>query len=116
MTNFENMHCKRVKKSELSLCSEKIKNFLTFIPYWVADTRGDIKVIRRRFVLEDYSKAIKFINDLTELSDAEDHHPEVIFGFIYVEVIYWTHVVNGLHLNDFIMASKINAIFEKIIQ
>ena len=116
MTNFENMHCKRVKKSELSLCSEKINHFLTFIPYWVADTRGDIKVIRRRFVLEDYSKGIKFINDLTELSDAEDHHPEVIFGFIYVEVIYWTHVENGLHLNDFIMASKINAIFEKIIQ
>jgi 4a-hydroxytetrahydrobiopterin dehydratase len=66
------------------------------------------KKITREFQFKKYDQTIKFVNKVAALADAENHHPvlHVYFGKVVVEL--WTHSVNGLSENDFILAAKID--------
>ena len=44
------------------------------------------------------------------ISQNEGHHPHIHLNFKNVEVIIFTHKINGLHENDFILAAKIDNI------
>jgi 4a-hydroxytetrahydrobiopterin dehydratase len=50
-----------------------------------------------------------------ELAEAEGHHPDIRFGWGYVTVAMQTKKIRGLHENDFIMAAKIDRLFERAI-
>ena len=116
MIDLKKARCSRVKKLELALGAEEIDQFLSHVPNWDSDTFKGNHVVRRKFVLSDYDKARRFVDMVADLAEYEDHHPEIIFGYIYVEVIYWTHVVDGLHMNDFIMASKTDTVYENLTE
>lgn len=45
-----------------------------------------------------------------DISLEESHHPAVLLEWGKVEVTWWTHKINGLHENNFIMAAKTDAI------
>ena len=62
----------------------------------------------RSFRFPDFSKALEFTNRVGMLSEAEGHHPDILVGWGKAEVTLWTHAVDGLTLNDFILASKIS--------
>ena len=46
-----------------------------------------------------------------EISEAEDHHPDIFFGWGYATITITTHAIEGLSENDFILAAKIDQIF-----
>ena len=48
-----------------------------------------------------------------ELAEAEGHHPNISFGWGNATVSMQTKKINGLHVNDFIMAIKIDRIFAR---
>lgn len=54
--------------------------------------------------------ATAFANRIAELAEKESHHPDltITWGLCAVEI--WTHKINGLTENDFILAAKIEAI------
>jgi 4a-hydroxytetrahydrobiopterin dehydratase len=64
--------------------------------------------IERAFRFEDFAGALAFVNRVGELAEAEDHHPDIAFGWGYCRVVFQTHKIKGLHENDFIMAAKVN--------
>ena len=64
----------------------------------------------KRFTFEDFQQALNFVNRVGAIAEAEDHHPDICFGWGRVEVTTWTHKVNGLTENDFILAAKIDEI------
>lgn len=78
------------------------------VPGWELANGG--KAIKRRFEFKNFKQALAFVNKVGEIAEAEDHHPDISFGWGYAEFLLWTHAIGGLHENDFIMASKINAI------
>ena len=45
--------------------------------------------------------------------EAEGHHPDIRFGWGNVTVVMQTKKIKGLHENDFIMAAKIDRLFER---
>ena len=47
-------------------------------------------------------------------AEEEDHHPEIILEWGKVTVTWWSHKIKGLHKNDFICASKTDALFENL--
>ena len=50
-----------------------------------------------------------FVNNLAEIAESEEHHPNIlIHSWNKVRVEFYTHKINGLHENDFIMAAKVN--------
>jgi 4a-hydroxytetrahydrobiopterin dehydratase len=68
----------------------------------------DNKKITREFLFVNYSHTMEFVNKTADLAEAEGHHPDmhVYYGRVVIEL--WTHSINGLSENDFIMASKID--------
>lgn len=68
--------------------------------------------IKKEFQFNEYSDAILFTNKVAELSEKEGHHPYIHINYKQVVIILFTHKINGLHENDFILASKCDTIFK----
>lgn len=85
---------------------EEIQNHLKEIKGWQA--RED--KIFKTFRFENFILAMKFVNAMAELAEQEGHHPDFTVHYNLVDVVVWTHAVEGLTENDFILASKIDAI------
>ena len=51
-----------------------------------------------------------FVRRISVIAEAEGHHPDIRFGWGYCDVSLQTHAIGGLHLNDFILAAKIDAL------
>ena len=90
------------------LNSKEISNILKDInDNWVSLL--EIK-ISRTFNFDSYLNALSFVNKIANLAENEGHHPHIHLNFKNVEVIIFTHKINGLHENDFILAAKIDDI------
>lgn len=70
------------------------------------------KKIKRTFSFKTFVKAIEFVNTLADLAEAEGHHPDFIVHYNKVTIELWTHKIGGLFDNDFIMAAKIDQIYQ----
>ncbi len=74
----------------------------------------DAHRIERRFDSKDFREALCFVAGVGELAEAERHHPDVSFGWGYAVVSLQTKKIKGLHENDFIMAAKIDQLFDRM--
>ena len=75
--------------------------------------REENDFIQRKFEFEDFQEALNFVNEVGEIAEEQGHHP-VINGFTWgkATVKLYTHKIDGLHENDFIMAAKIDEVYE----
>jgi 4a-hydroxytetrahydrobiopterin dehydratase len=65
--------------------------------------------IEKRWQFKGYKRALELVATVAAIAHAQDHHPEIRFGWGYFEVVLNTHSVGGLSRNDFIVAAKIDA-------
>ena len=65
------------------------------------------------YKFQDFRQALEFTNRVGELAEAEGHHPEICVGWGRVKIDIWTHAVDGLTKNDFILAAKISEVVRK---
>ena len=108
---FKNIKCIPCQGGIPPLNNEEIEKFYPLInSSWIVEET--IKLIRN-FKFDDYLAAIKFTNLVADLAEDEGHHPHIHINYKIVKVILFTHKINGLHENDFLMASKIDKIFKK---
>jgi 4a-hydroxytetrahydrobiopterin dehydratase len=70
------------------------------------------KEIRRKFKLKDFRQNIAFVNGIAELAEDQGHHPDMCLYWNILEVSFWTHAIGGLSENDFIMAAKVDDLYE----
>ena len=71
----------------------------------------DAKAIERIFEFVDFSEAMGFVNTVAAIAEEQGHHPDIrIFDYKKVAVTLTTHAINGLSINDFIVAAKIDVI------
>ena len=66
----------------------------------------DLKELRKEYVFGKYTDAISFVNNVATLAEEEGHHPFIHINYKKVIIILFTHKIDGLHENDFILASK----------
>lgn len=70
----------------------------------------DAKHLEKTFKFEDFKTALEFVNRVGAIAEAEGHHPNFELGWGFAKVMLWTHAIEGLSDNDFILASKIDEI------
>ena len=67
--------------------------------------------LRRSFRFADFRAALRFVNRVGMLAEEEGHHPDFhLTDWNSVELVLWTHAVDGLSDNDFVLATKIDAL------
>ncbi len=64
--------------------------------------------LHRDYKFADFRQALDFVNRVGELAEAEGHHPDLSLAYGKVGIALWTHKIDGLHQNDFILAAKID--------
>lgn len=69
--------------------------------------------LQRNYAFDNFVDALAFVNKVGDLAEAEGHHPDITFGWGYCTIVFYTHKINGLHENDFIMAAKTNNLYDK---
>ena len=85
--------------------------YLTQAPGWQLGgnlAAGEAESISRQFKFKNYKSALEFVNKVSEIAESEGHHPDLKFGWGYVDIKSSTHTIKGLSENDFILAAKIN--------
>lgn len=73
---------------------------------WSLEDNG--KKIKKKFKFPNFLSALSFVNQVGQLCEDEGHHADIHFGWGYATVYFQTHKIDGLHLNDFIMAAKLD--------
>lgn len=66
----------------------------------------------RSFRFRNFLEAIGFVNSVAKIAEEEQHHPNIFIRYNKVELELWTHAINGLSENDFILAAKINRLYD----
>jgi 4a-hydroxytetrahydrobiopterin dehydratase len=74
------------------------------VPLW----RIENGRLTRTFRLGGFVQAIRFVDDVAVVAEAEQHHPDITIHYDRVRIDLWTHSVDGLSENDFIVAAKLD--------
>ncbi len=103
-------HCVPCEGGLPPLVRDMATEMLNEIPGWQLLDSPDR--ILRRFTFDNFVKAMDFAQKVGELAETEGHHPDIGIGWGYCSVEFYTHKIKGLHENDFIMAARVNELYE----
>ena len=92
----------------------EIVELMPQIPDWEVIKENGENHIKRNFKFSDFKSALNFTNLVGEEAEKSGHHPVLITEWGKVTVIWWTHAINGLHRNDFVMAAKTDEAFRTV--
>ncbi len=70
----------------------------------VADGHHLRREIRRR----NFRDALRLANSIGEIAESQKHHPDLLVSWGRLTVTLFTHAIDGLHENDFILAARID--------
>ncbi len=77
----------------------------------VVKDEKDNYLLEKKFTFKNFIQSQNFINEVGKISEQEGHHPDINFGWGYAKINITTHAIEGLSENDFILAAKIDKIF-----
>jgi 4a-hydroxytetrahydrobiopterin dehydratase len=101
------------RKDGRRLDAHEIAARLRELPLWRHHRAGETDQLRRDYdEFPDFASALRFANQVGALAEAANHHPTLTIGWGRVGVAWWTHVLGGLHDNDFIMAARCDALLK----
>ncbi len=99
-------HCETLRYGAAVVTEAESAAFSRSVPGWHRGFHEGVEKIKREFHFVGFSDAFAFTHKLAMLADREDHHPCIITEWGKVTVYWWSHKINGLHVNDYIMAAK----------
>ena len=107
MSDLANRTCVPCNARTPTLAGEKLQSFANEVPEWEV-VEGHY--LRRRYSFRNFRDALNFVNRVGEVAEGQGHHPEIEFGWGYAEVRVWTHAIDGLSENDFVLAARVDAL------
>ena len=90
------------------LSPSDIESLMQEVGEWRLIQDSNTQKLQRVFHTHNYAKSISLTNAIAQLAESVNHHPLIIVEYSTVTVEWWSHKINGLHKNDFIMAAKTN--------
>lgn len=74
---------------------------------------NEVDHLYKQYHFKNFMRSMNFANQIAEIAEKEGHHPDLKIAWRMCEVEIWTHKINGLTESDFILATKIEAIYGK---
>ena len=114
MTELKNKKCVPCESDIPPMSEDEIKEMQKEVPEWKVIKVDDVPHLKRNFKFDDFEEALDFTNAVGEAAEEEGHHPVIELTWGRATVEWWTHNIEGLHQNDFIMAAKTDDIFRSM--
>jgi 4a-hydroxytetrahydrobiopterin dehydratase len=106
VTNLEKQSCETYHADSKHVSDVELKEYMKQIPNWQVIVESGIRKLKREYLFNNFLAALLFANKVGELAEAHNHHPSLLIEWGKCTVTWWTHQINGLHNNDFILAAK----------
>ena len=113
MENLAAGKCVACRKGEPALTDAEIQDLHLSVPQWQVQEVDGMLRLERTLKFKNFADALAFTNKVGAIAEEEDHHPRIVTEWGKVTLQWWTHVIGGLHKNDFIMAAKSDEIFTR---
>ncbi|PKI84322.1 hypothetical protein MVES1_001726 [Malassezia vespertilionis] len=76
----------------------------------VQDTLPD--ALHKVYRFKNFRTAAAFVQQIGNESETQKHHPAILLEWGSVAVWWWSHALEGLHENDYIMAARTDKLAE----
>ncbi len=105
MTELAKKKCEACEGGVSALTPSQIGEMLGQLKGWsVIDNHH----LQKELEFPDFVSALSFVNKLGEIAEDEGHHPNISLTYGKVGIEIWTHSIDGLTENDFILAAKVD--------
>lgn len=84
--------------------SEAIR-YLEELSHWRIE---DDKYLSKTFTFKNFADSLSLANRIGQIAEEQRHHPDLLVRWGELGIKIWTHAVDGLTENDFILAAKID--------
>ncbi|MEP6788930.1 MAG: 4a-hydroxytetrahydrobiopterin dehydratase [Acidobacteriota bacterium] len=86
------------------LDTDELSDALNTLNGWTTDG----KVLEKRWAFQNFATALQFVNNVGEIADGANHHPDITFGWGYAELALTTHDRGGITDVDLDLARKLD--------
>ncbi len=84
------------------LTEEQVEQMLDDRPEW-SEAGG---VIQRTYQFKDFVHSMKFVNQVADLAEEKQHHPDILVRYNKVTLSLSTHDAGGITTKDFDLAAE----------
>ncbi len=106
MTKLSKEQCEACRADAPKVSDEELSTLMKEIPEWQPVTEDGILKLRRSYSFKNFVAALDFANQVGELAEKANHHPDILVEWGKTTVTWWSHKIKGLHRNDFILAAQ----------
>jgi 4a-hydroxytetrahydrobiopterin dehydratase len=103
MTDLAERRCVPCKGGVPPLTPEQAAPLLAQLDGWEI---VDHHHLRKTYRLRDFAQALALVNRIAAIAEEQHHHPDLGLAWGRVDVMIWTHKIDGLTESDFILAAK----------
>ena len=69
--------------------------------------------LHKEYAFKNFVEALDFTNKVGEIAEQQGHHPNICLTWGKVGVTIFTHKIDGLTESDFVLAAKIENLYQK---
>ena len=113
MDQLVEMKCEACQRGAPTVTAKESRELHAQVPEWELVAQDEIQRLKRDFPFSNFVDALRFTNAVGALAEEEGHHPALLTEWGNVVVTWWTHKIEGLHRNDFVMAAKTDDLFAR---
>lgn len=82
------------------LSEQDISAALVTLPQWQQRLLEGVAILQKDFRFSNFSEAIAFAQKVAKLADEQNHYPQLTISYGHVEVLWWSHDINGISQRD----------------
>ena len=94
------------KKGDPGMAADEAQALLLQVPGWTITRDDGIDKLVGEFKFSDYLVIVDLCHKIGCMAEQANHHPVMLLEWGKLTVTWWTHILDGLHRNDFIMAAR----------
>lgn len=90
------------------IATQEIKAWIKKAPEWDVEK----KYLTRTIEFDDFMEGIDFVNDVAEIAEEAQHHPDIDIRWCKITLRLTTHDQGGITDLDFELASRIDTLVD----
>ena len=105
MTQLRDRVCVACLPDAEPASADEVQEFIGNRIKWLIEEWDGVPTILK-YVFDDFEQALAFTNMVAEIAEEEGHHPKIITEWGSVSVLWWSHKIKNIHVNDLILAAR----------
>lgn len=95
----------------LQASDQAINEWLIKNTDWQIVNIQHVKQLQREYRFDNFIEALTFAQKIGNLAEKYNHHPAILIEWGKCQLNWWTHSIQGIDENDFILAAKSDKLF-----